>query len=290
MIVKRVFPANFEELKGLVSEASSGAKSIAVQAGHFLVYYDHTEDQLLPCVASELNGPRHEIISSEVGQFPLLTWEIGIDLLRGFPSNIKKQILIVANDWQYLPKGIDRFRFYSRYPSIFGAYQELLNSEPEISLITPKSLGMGKETNQFFSEVSLRNQYNRNVLKYVDSPESRDRIESKIGKEGLECSLIDVLGRQQQIYCAGKEASCTHEIAELTRQIVSLGENDVFINLYPIVCKEYVEAGIELSIELKAVENQTVISVGMVSSGVSNRNELFKASNYAQHQASDVFA
>lgn len=275
MIKQRLYPRTINELKEIVNKYSEGVKSVACQAGHFLVYYDHTEDLLLPGVAEELNGPRHNLIKQEVGFFPILTWELGINLLTSICVGMKS-ILVVVNDWQYIPKEVERSRFYSIYSDLFPSYDKLLSDTTDINILMPKLLKHGTKTDPFFSETSLRNQYNRNITKTIDSIKLNDEIELFSNGNEIECSLIDTVGRKQEVYCTGKHANCTQEIAELNRQMKKLASNDLFINIFPLVCKEYVTSGTELAFSLFKLKKYTVINIGMPSSGINNYRDIFR--------------
>ena len=278
MILERLYPKTLGELNSLVALKCADAASVTVQAGHFLVYYDRTEDQLLPCIGSELLGPRHDVIRKEVGHFPLLTWEIGISLLAALPVT-QKHIMVLVNDWQYLPDGIDRVRFYESHNRIPTSYANVLEREGgSIKLLTPPRLGKALLVGDFFSEQSLRNQYAKHVKQLIAQDELPSNVELNTNGGTLSCSLVDVVGKKQEIYCTGKGQNCTHEVAELLFVAESLTNCEVFINLFPLVCKQYVEAGTELSLDLFKTPIRTVINIGMPATGVSSMEQLCTSS------------
>ena len=274
MIFKKIFPDTVYDLLQIVSDYTKDCKSAAVQAGHFLVYYDHTENMLLPCVKDELKGPRFNYIGESVGQFPLLTWEIGIELISNLPLN-RKSLLTVVNDWQYLPHEIDRMSFYKSYDKYFDSYNKLTPTSSEISFLSQSDLGMKTKTGVWFSEVSLRNQFNRTINKKIKREELDDKYIIEMNNNNLSCSLVDAVGKKQQIYCAGKRGNCTHELAELNRQVLAVGKYNVFINLYPLVCKNYIQTGTDWAYEL-FLDNQITINIGMPSSFVKSKSDLLK--------------
>src|SRR3989339_2122973 len=138
MIKERLYPRSIDELKAIINRYTRGVDSIACQAGHFLVYYDHTEDMLLPGIAEELDGPRHEIIKQEIGYFPELTWILGLDLLSSSAA-ANKYVFTIVNDWQYLPHGIDRARFYEKNANLPQGYKKNLeNHDNKIRLLKPE--------------------------------------------------------------------------------------------------------------------------------------------------------
>ena len=52
-------------------------------------------------------------------------------------------------------------------------------------------------------------------------------------ESALTCSIVDLLGRKEAIYCSNHGANCTAEVAELLRQAYALSHCDAFINLFP---------------------------------------------------------
>ena len=274
MIKQRLYPRSIDELKAIVNKYSQGAKSIACQAGHFLVYYDHTEDLLLPGIAEELDGPRHEMIKQEIGHFPELTWGIGLDLLSSVLVK-KKYIFTVVNDWQYIPKSVDKSHFYENYNRLPQSYQSLLHQYGTgTHLLKPRIKSNGLETGDFFSEQVLRNQYTKHVKSLVKRNQLPKGAEIEVNGEELSCSLFDTLGRKEEVYCTGKRPNCTHEVAEMLHRVSHLSDCSVIINIYPLVCKKYVEAGSELSHNLFLQKLSLVVNIGMPSSHIYNRDNL----------------
>ena len=275
MVIKREFPKTMEQLIQIVAKYTRKTDAVAVQAGHFLVYYDHTENLLLPCVKEELlSSPRFSYINESVGQFPMLTWEAGVELVNSIPS-AKKALLTIVNDWQYLPKDIDRMDFFRKYPQLFESYKKYLNFKNGLSFLSPGQLGMKTETGVWFSEVSLRNQFNRKKTKKIKKNELHEKYIIERKNNQLSCSLMDTVGKKQQVYCAGKRGNCTHELAELNRQVLQMGNFDLLINFFPLVCKNYVQTGTDWAYELFLDQNIT-INIGMVSTFVSKKNDLFE--------------
>ena len=285
MIVQRSYPRTREELFSLVRERTAGAKSVAVQAGHFLLYYDRTEDQLLPCVASELIGPRQEPIKKTAGLFPILTWELGVQLLNSISAK-DKFIMVLVNDWQYVPKDVPRSRFYEQNPNIPTAFQSCLDTHgDDIKLLTPTQKRSVKQTGELFSEHGLRKQYTKHVKQLIEKRELPANAELQANGEHLSCSLVDTLGRKQEVYCTGKSENCTHEVAELIFTVDALAQCDAFINLYPLVCKEYVETGTELSFELFKAPLEVVLNVGMSATGVTNIEDILASVAVTVHSS-----
>ena len=165
MIIKRLYPEHPQELIDKLADQLQGARCVVIQAGHFLLYYDHTEARLLPGIADALDGPRHALVAQEIGHYPLLTWQLAIPMLAAVTIP-RKLAMVVVNDWQYVPKEVDRFNFYRQYPVLPKTYQALLDQYPEIQLLRPRQAS-GSRTGDYFSEQTLRNAYERHVKELI---------------------------------------------------------------------------------------------------------------------------
>lgn len=283
MIEERYYPNSMEDLMRTIVRFVDRASSVAIQAGHFLVYYDHTEDIVLPCVRQELKSSRHAVIADKVGVFPFLTWQLGLEFLKEISAS-SKSILTVVNDWQYLPEGIDRARFYKQYETLFDSYADVLAKHSEVNLLTQRDLGFKVKTGVWFSEVSLRNQYKRYISKLIKTNSLPSTVEIADNEDTITCSLVDAVGRRQEIYCTAKSPSCAQEIAELVRQICCVGQYDMFVNIFPLVCKEYVHEGTDLAFYISDLGRATIINIGTPSSEIQNRLTLFSNCEISIHR------
>lgn len=281
MIVSRYHPRTEQNLATLVEEATRGARSVVIQAGHFLLHYDAQLDRLLPCIAEELSEPRHDRFRHEAGEFPLLTWALGLELLASIPR-VAKHVMTVVNDWQYVPKGIDRKRFYATYRRLPASYREMLdNVGGSVNLLTPP---INASTHPFFGEMNLRNQYKRTVERLIKSGTLPPNSEVRSHGADLVCNLRDWLGREQEVYCSNKTGDCAAEIAQMLRVARTKVGCDCFINFYPAVCQNLVEAGTELGEHLLRNGIPTVLNVGFPSSAVATRDDLLAGCECALHR------
>jgi hypothetical protein len=252
-----------------------------MQTGHFLLYYDNTEAILLPGIADRLTGPRHTAIASEIGYYPLLTWQIGLRALAAVDAK-HKLVMIVVNDWQYLPDGVDRSEFYDHFPNIPASYQNVLAEIPSVEMLVPPRKP-NYFTGMYFSEQTLRNAYEKHIKKLIERSDLPHNAITESARE-VTCSLQDSLGHKKEIYCSSKRQNCTHEVAELIWTVHELADADVFINFFPLVCKEYMLEGTELSHELFRHGVRKVINVGMQSSHVHNENDIFRHAEVIIHE------
>ena len=214
MKVVRRHPSSYQELLDLILQASAGARTVVMQTGHFLLYYDTVEDQLLPCVSTELHSPRHKNLREYAGGFPLESWRMGLDLLSALPA-ANKHVMIVVNDWQYLPSDVDRLRFYSKFKRLPTGYDEALKQHNGKILILLPTESSG--TIPFFGEMNLRNQYKRNFERLLERDQLPNTVVSDEIAGEIICSLPETIERNWQIYCSGKTGDCAAEIAQVQK-------------------------------------------------------------------------
>jgi len=265
MIVEKAYPSGVEELLAFVKKHCAGVKSVAVQAGHFLLYYDHTENLVLPGVAEELVSPRFSIIRNQIGYFPLATWKLGLRLLTEIEAD-KKQVFCVVNDWQYLPEnaaGVDRNVFYQKTPSLFSSYAEELLRHTGVELLTPPVTPNSSKT-VFFSEQTLRNQYERHIKKVRHQFQGQQLPQERY-------DLIQCIQDKEEIWCYKKRPNCVHEVAELLFQLQNLSAPDVYIGIYPKSCMGYITQGTELAQELFNIRMR-VCNIGLPAVAITDQN------------------
>ena len=283
MLVKRIFPSGADEVRQFVVSEAKGVQCVVVQAGHFLLYYDVTEALVLPCIKGELTGPRSAQVAEEYGYFPAMTWNFAIPLLDSLPA-AKKWAMVLVNDWQYLPDEVDRFVFYRSHPALPESYHECLDAHPAVKLLhyPPRLEG---DTGEHFSEKSLRKAYEKHIKRLVKSRALPENARVETGKV-LTCSLEDAIGGRTEIYCSEKRAGCTHEVAELMSALSELCGADMVINVFPLVCKEYVAEGTELGHTLFRHGIKKTINIGLPATQVQTLPDPFAKAEVTLHEFS----
>lgn len=287
MRLTRYFPKDYESLRSLVHQAARGAQTVVMQAGHFLLYYDNSSAKILPCIEEALTEPRHTEIKHDYSRFPVLTWHLGLRLLATI-SATKKRVMVVVNDWQYLPKMVNRADFYSEYRNLPKCYaEELARYSGHITLFEPKAVSTGVSTAPFFGEMNLRNRYQRHVSKLIADGKLPPRaiLETR-NKHGF-CSLPDLAGVHREVYCSGKTGDCTGEIAEMIHEASTRDGATCFINLYPLVCREFVELGSQFAVELLGAPCSTILNLGFQSTAVHDCIQLIETTEATLQQQPD---
>jgi hypothetical protein len=273
MNLSRHYPETFEELQSLVAKAASGARSVVMQAGHFLLMHHPVTGQIVPCIASKAKSS--DFVTNAYGHFPLLTWHLGARLLASLPANVEKRLMVVVNDWQYLSESGDRADFYANYGRLPSEYTDILLEYPEIGVLEPRSIKTGVSTRPFFGEMNLRNQYRRHVEKLIkrgDLP-PKARVSEKDGE--ITCSLpTGAVGEDREVYCSKRSADCAAQIDEMLHFARLEVACDCYINLYPAVCSAFVEYGTLLSESLLRNDLPVVLNLGFPSTEVASEEEL----------------
>lgn len=285
MKLTRHFPQSYDTLRDLTIAAVGNAHSVVFQAGHFLLVYDEHSRAISACIHGAPSNTKHAALAENYGRFPILTWKLALRLL-GELTVPSKHIMIVVNDWQYLPKEAKRSDFYLQQASRLPAeYLDALNMHsPRISLLVPPPIKNGVSTAPFFGEMNLRNRYHRRVAKLVASGHLPPTAVVEETEAGVSCSLPDLSGRLQEIYCSGKTGDCTAEIAEMLREANKRTGAPCFVNLYPVVCRDFVELGTTRAVELFRAPLESVLNIGFPSAGVSSEDDLFAGCEASLHR------
>jgi len=284
MRLTRHFPKDYESLQRLVHRAVRDADTVVMQAGHFLLYYDQETGKILPCIPEALGDPRHAAIRADYAQFPIITWGLGLRLLASLSTSTKR-IMAVVNDWQYLPKSANRADFYAAHGRLPKSYEEELGRySSTITLFEPKRSKTGVATAPFFGEMNLRNRYQRHVSKLIAAEKLPRGAVLQTRKNAVFCSLPDLAGVHKEVYCFGKTGDCAGEIAEMIYEASSRGGATSVINLYPLVCREFVEFGSQLAIDLLGSTCKTVLNLGFQSTAITDCNQMIETTEATLHQ------
>jgi len=285
MKLTRHHPKGFEAISDLVQRAAGESKSVVFQAGHFLLVYDQSEESIYPCIYGESQAQGGAYFSENYGHFPVMTWRIALRLMQNLKAP-SKHIMIVVNDWQYIPKSAGRFDFYKTYGGRLPAvYQEELTKYPErIRVLEPKPIKNGTSTAPFFGEMNLRNRYQRRVEKLIASGDLPASAVLERTPTHTSCSFPSLSGELQEIYCSGKTGDCSGEIAEMLRDAAERTGATTFVNLYPAVCRDFVELGTSHSVALFRANLDKVLNLGFPSSGVNSENQLLENCEASLHE------
>ena len=253
-----------------------------MQAGHFLLYYDSAKDEIVPCLKDEMRED-DDARAREYGQFPFLTWCFGLRALDALPQ-INKYVMIVINDWQFVPKHVNRSQFYERYWRLPKSYErELDRYEGRIKLLQPDPIKTGISTRPFFGEMNLRNFYRRNVDRLIKHGQLPPNASLRSEGKDVYCDFVDSAGNTREIYCSGYGGDCSAEIAQMLSFARKKTGCQTFINLYPGVCREFIQYGTSLAEDLFQAGFGTVLNVGFPSCNVNSEQDLLSECEATLH-------
>jgi hypothetical protein len=193
--------------------------------------------------------------------------------------------MVVVNDWQYLPKECKRSDFYMSQKQLPGCYaEELSRYSDSITLFEPKKVNSGISTAPFWSEMNLRNRYQRHFSKLITSGGLPKDAILEIQPDAVYCSFPDLAGVKREVYCSCQTGDCAGEIAEMLYESGLRTGATCFINIYPLVCREFVELGSQLSVDLLGSSCTTVLNIGVQSTAVRDNSHLIETAEVSLHQ------
>jgi len=272
------FPKDFQSLYNFVRESTLGADSVVFQAGHFLLIHDEQKNTIYPCIHAK-GTTSHQMDRCDThGRFPILTWKLALRLLAKL--NIpQKHIMVVVNDWQYLPKGVDRSTFYAANNDLPESYLEAMSKYVDsILILEPKPVKKSVSTAPFFGEMNLRNRYHRHMSKLIASGNLPPNAKVNKKNGAVSCLFPDLSGGIQEAYCSDKSGDCTGEIAEMIYEANKMTGATSFVNLYPLVCKDFVELGSARAVQLFGASVKSILNIGFPSAGVQDEEDLILGS------------
>lgn len=282
MITERLFPRDELEFTDALTSRLAGARSVAIHAGHFLLHVDERTGEAVPTIVDGTSGVGD--LEREVGYFPLLSWMLACRSLQAL-QDIRLHLLVIVNDWQYVPDPTMRDRFYARMKSLPESFTAAASSMlPEARMLRPAGITGRDAGTPFFSERSLRNRYNRRLADMLRDGSLPADTTVETEEHRPACRLEDVAGRSIEVYCPGKDADCSKEVAKVIEEAHALSACDVFVNFYPAVCQEFVELGSELGDRLFGPSVRRVINVALPATRVFSVGELVRESEFAIHE------
>jgi len=285
VIADRQLPLSVEALVESVRRECANSKVIVIQAGHFLLHYDEERQRLVPSVETTMISAEHEKVRLEFAGFPFLTWKLACRLFKALPT-VSSYMSVLVNDWQYVPSGLERKNFYAEFSRLPTTYLDEIRAirDGNVMFLTPNGPADFSTSQPYFSERKLRNQYDRRIEKLIKTNALPEGIELNIGKDGTTCRVSDVMGVKREVYHSSKDADCSNEVAEYIEQVCRLVSCDTIINLYPAICKEFVEPGSELPTRLFRTPISRIINLALPSTGIANERDLLDGAEMAIHR------
>jgi len=282
MIINSFAVEQEKDLVEIINRYVDKSSFVALQAGHFILAESKMHNKVIPCIFGELTSENEKTLISDIGNFPLLTWKLGVDILSSLQAG-RKEIFTIVNDWQYMNNIERRKEFYMQNSSLFKSYESyLMQKGNSVNLFSQRSLGFKTASGVWISEVTLANQFNRSLSKFIKRNQRQDVIDIEKTEKGIEYSYIDNLDSKHLLYCGGKRGNCRQELAEINRQLLDLAGFTVFINIYPISCQSMIKTGTDWAYDL-IIDKGITINVGLNSTHVNQTRDLFYKNEVTIH-------
>lgn len=227
--------------KFLEKEILSCKGLVIVQAGHFALVFSKDKKQLIQGIYQDASSrEQKEAIKLHpyMGDFPLKTWEIGVELLNFARKNKKKfGMAIIVNDWQWVQTAEKkeattlRTNFYKN-TDLPESYKDVLVKYGfDSKIILPMKRENEIIHKLFFSEKKLRNLFSRKWAKLCELGENK----------------------------------CAQEYVPLLNQIIKQNAK-LFISFVPKTCMIPINAGSE---EIKKKLKSDIKIINIFASGIS---------------------
>jgi hypothetical protein len=277
MKLTRHFPKNYDSLRDLTVAAVGDAQSVVFQAGHFLLIYDEQEARLYPCIYGEPSTQEIAPFFDAYGHFPILTWQLALRLIAELGTP-KKHLMIAVNDWQYVPKGVNRADFYAKHKVLPQTYTAKLASRSDtLDLLEPEPpVSNAVSTAPFYGEMNLRNRHKNHMAKLIAAGTLPPSAQVQETNGNVVCLLPDLSGTMQEAYCTGKSTDCTGEVAEMVYEAATRTGATAFVSLYPSVCRDFVELGSVRAAEVFKTNVVSILNLGFPSVGINSENCLIE--------------
>ena len=277
-VSERSFPTNEALVSALSAEYGDTDSALAIMAGHYMLAYRASTDELVPLMPtvaySEAGTAEERRLVEEMGDFPELTFDIGLRLARSRPNS---RLAVLVNDHQFLafqpsaPKGDRgaelRRRYFHDNPGLPAAFLAIAHSQsgepvPTIANGADRTRGSTLPRDAtLFSEHVLRRRFERKRLavlkatpgfKWADSVYSggMKRLTYRVPGTWTEHCLLD-----ERDGCG-----CSGETIEFLLALADSGAEEALL-FVPNECHLPVRAAIAATMASKLVDFRRVIAV-----------------------------
>ncbi|WP_088105758.1 LPD16 domain-containing protein [Halalkalibacter urbisdiaboli] len=268
-----------EELLNLIRDELESAEQaeLVVMAGHFMLFNDEESNCLKPGIieeqSSELMTNR---ISRRVGIFPTYTWKLGIEIGKEFKDKFDEtKFLLLINDWQYVPDGGStatelRQAFYEKFTEIPQIYKQLLD---ESNVFDEKNILASRKHPVAFPETWLKYRFQKSAKKLVKEGKlEKKMIEDRPNQS--EVTFVDSDGNYKTLISCGI-TGCAGEVTEMISEVHKLGHRLMLI-FAPGECYSPVRTGIEIALNLYALDGMKIIIADPGGSGENSTQEIYE--------------
>lgn len=250
---------------------------LVIMAGHFMLFFDSVSKRLVPGIFEEIqNDLLKTQVKERVGVFPSYTWDLGVKLGDHYRENHRKpaKLLLLINDWQYVPDGgkASDFRsdFYEGFDGLPAGYAERLATSRHLS---ENDLLASRKHSIAFPETWLKYRFQKSAAKLVKAGALEKRyLDDRPGQS--EVSFTDSSGNSLPLISCGV-TGCAGEVTEMISEVHKSGGRYIII-FAPGECHAPVRTGVEIALSLYQLRNMKVLIADPGGSGEMSHDEIFE--------------
>lgn len=251
---------------------------LIIMCGHFMLFFDHERRQLTPGIFEDISEPVFcNKVKDRVGIFPSYTWDLGIRLGEHFKASNDRtvKLLLLANDWQYVPDEGEasdyRSAFYRGFTSLPPTYASRLAQSNALSV---DDIMSSRRHPLSFPETWLRYRFQNAAKRLVKQGKLQKRyLLDRPGKS--EVSYTDSSGASLPLISCGI-TGCAGEITEMISEVYLSGGRHLVI-FSPAECHAPIQAGVEIALSIYGLSGMDVIVAETGGSGEMTTDEIFRA-------------
>lgn len=250
---------------------------LIIMCGHFMLFYSPHERRLVPGILEEIEDDNlRQAVSDRVGIFPLYTWDLGIRIGEHYKATFEKpvKILLLINDWQYVPDqgeaGDYRGAFYDSFAQLPSLYSSRLQAS---TYLREQDILPSRRHNLAFPETWLRYRFQNAAKRLVKQGKLQKRyLLDKPGQS--EVSFTDESGTSLPLISCGI-TGCAGEITEMISEVHRSGGRYLLI-LAPAECHAPIQAGVEIALSIYDLSGMMVLVADTGGSGEATVDHIFR--------------
>ncbi|GAB3627937.1 hypothetical protein PTE30175_04665 [Pandoraea terrae] len=263
-----------DELRGSMHD--DNFNEVVIMAGHFMLFFDAATKRLVPGIFEDIeNEVLKEQVRERVGIFPTYTWDLGVLLGDHYrlQHNKSAKLLLLVNDWQYVPDsgsaGDYRSAFYETFNALPPNYLSRLSVSNQLS---EKDILPSRRHTLTFPETWLRYRFQNAATRLVKAGKLQKRfLADKPGKS--EISFTDESGSSLPLISCGI-TGCAGEITEMISEVHRAAGRYLVI-LAPAECQTPIRTGIEIALSVYDLRGMKVLVTDPGGSGEMSREEIY---------------
>ncbi len=274
---EELFPESKVELLQLLINSVSGKNKVAILGGHFMLFYDKTEDELKPVIWQEQESDKHKDFAIQyAGDFPFKSFQYSLELYERLKDiNIDSKIVLLVNDHKFQNKnfqpnisssilnrgGLLRKKFYRRN-KVPKCYSDLMSkiSKEHKKIILSNDNSKRDETDLlpketwFYSEQKLRKRFDNYVLPRLLK---ENKVFKDGGKEDENVFFKTHIQGEEICLTENGKCGCTAEVTELISDLLNKKMYEM-IFFIPKECTDAVNYGIDIALNLNKIKSRII--------------------------------